>query len=183
MNCDEIKALLYEYCDGELTGADAENVRAHLAGCAGCRALAAELTGVNSLLKTASPLRAPDAAVSNVLSEVRTISARRKRAAAGVHWLGFALAAAVLLIVAGLDAAGISPIPAEFGRLSSAARETIFSNIGSIMDRAHAHSDFFTEAVFYAKAAGAMLMACLLLVAAVEEHFARRLAHKFHITR
>ena len=45
MNCDEAGILLHALIDGELDAGHAREVEAHIAGCAGCAAQLARVSG------------------------------------------------------------------------------------------------------------------------------------------
>lgn len=53
LNCDNVKELLWVYCDGSLGGEECDQVKQHLSACAACsrehRAMAATLGGLNNL--------------------------------------------------------------------------------------------------------------------------------------
>jgi anti-sigma factor RsiW len=51
MKCDEVRLLLVGFGDGALADAQAEAVRAHVAGCAGCREALAQLSADAELLR------------------------------------------------------------------------------------------------------------------------------------
>jgi len=70
--CDDYRSMIPLYLDGELRSVEAEDFRAHIAGCAECRRLLAEEEALSELLHRARPLyEAPDtlrARVSGILS-------------------------------------------------------------------------------------------------------------------
>lgn len=108
MRCDDVRALLSAAIDGEdaLTPA----ARAHLAGCAACRAWQAEVTELERLF--AAPVAVPRGVVPRVTNRLVALGPRGRRAAGR----GFAVAVLVAL-PAGTAAArladrdGAHPVP------------------------------------------------------------------------
>jgi anti-sigma factor RsiW len=60
MNCTSVRNLLSAYLDSELPGSEMQQVRAHLEGCAACRAECDGLREVKSLLRRLPPCCAPE---------------------------------------------------------------------------------------------------------------------------
>ncbi|MBN1672958.1 MAG: von Willebrand factor type A domain-containing protein [Kiritimatiellae bacterium] len=106
MNCDETQEQLTSYLLGDLTEAQAAQVRAHLAECERCRAATAETESTLNLLKAAL------AGTSNAPQELldrqrmRILASRERRA---LRWYGHKLgmAAAFLICLGGLAIGGI----------------------------------------------------------------------------
>jgi len=59
MRCDRAKEALSALLDGELTAAEADEVRAHLEGCPACRAELDALRRLVAEVKTLPPVSAP----------------------------------------------------------------------------------------------------------------------------
>jgi anti-sigma factor (TIGR02949 family) len=87
--CQAIQEQLFELGDGDLDAAAADAVRAHLAGCARCRAAATFDARVAGLLRSESVPPAPAALVAEIKTRLR----RRRRVSA----MAYATAAAVLI--------------------------------------------------------------------------------------
>ena len=100
MKCEEIKELLSEYVDGELSAADAASVEQHLAGCDACRAELEALRQTAALVRSLPRADAPEGLTRSVTESVGKQVAGRKRAAV-LRWTGVGgwLAAAAALII------------------------------------------------------------------------------------
>ena len=111
--CPKYEVLLEDYLHGELEGADARNVAAHLAGCAGCRLALADAAAGTRLLGAASPVPGPGTAFSRT-AMARIYAAEQERTAErAVFWqpfvsFGWRLAAAAALALLVLVTYGAS---------------------------------------------------------------------------
>jgi len=111
MKCSEVRLNLVSYSDGALTGERAEAVRAHVAGCAGCREALAQLAADVELLRRDAKPEVPAFLGTRIAAVVRERQARAGQrpglslvlarvvavvlVAVGV-WLGTALARATV---------------------------------------------------------------------------------------
>ncbi len=106
-SCDEIKALLYEYSDGETDAETARDIEEHLEGCPECRAelescLKAKSAAAAAVGKDNIP--SPPADLHDrIMSAVHKDAAAKKRQAAR-RWRNIAAAAAVLTLFVGIGA-------------------------------------------------------------------------------
>jgi hypothetical protein len=66
MECKKITELLSGYIDGELSGAQAESVEAHLAGCADCRRAHEEMSRLVGLMRDMDTIDEPADLIQNV---------------------------------------------------------------------------------------------------------------------
>lgn len=102
MKCEEIKELLSEYVDGELSAADAASVEEHLAGCEACRAELEALRQTAALVRSLPRADAPQGLARHVTESVGKQMVGRKRAAI-LRWTGvggwLAAAAALILVI------------------------------------------------------------------------------------
>ena len=71
MKCDEVRLLLVSFADGALAGDRAEAVRAHVAGCAGCREELAQLAADVELLRRDEKPEVPAYLGSRIAAVVR----------------------------------------------------------------------------------------------------------------
>jgi anti-sigma factor RsiW len=133
--CRAAEEQLCAFLDGELPALDAELVRGHLEGCAGCAALAHALVHLAETLpaiQEVDPGRAFTAAVI-----ARTSGSRRSRFAAGFRAMllrpSFALEGAYLgsLVVVGLVAIPGSPLK----QLPERAAHTVVATAGEVEER------------------------------------------------
>jgi hypothetical protein len=113
--CDELRPLLGGYVLGALEPDEADAVREHLPGCAGCRAEHASLAGLPELLDLAAPLDAPAEPLSPAFEEAlldrfaRDRDAdgpaqRRRRRLSRIAWTRPRVAIASALLAAALTA-------------------------------------------------------------------------------
>jgi len=111
--CPKYEALLEDYLHGELAGADAKNVTAHLGGCAGCRAALDDAVAGTRLLGTASPAPGPDTAFARAVMASIFATEQERTAERAVFWqpfvsFGWRLAAAAALALVVLVTYGAS---------------------------------------------------------------------------
>jgi anti-sigma factor RsiW len=71
MKCDEVRLLLVGFGDGALADAQAEAVRAHVAGCAGCREALAQLSADADLLRRDEKPEVPVYLATRITAAVR----------------------------------------------------------------------------------------------------------------
>jgi hypothetical protein len=102
MTCADLR--LDEYLDGELAGADRDAVGVHLASCAACRGELERSRKLEEVLRSVPAGAAPDA--DRFVQSVRS----RSRRPMGRWW---ALAAAVLIAVAGLSVFSFRTAPVD----------------------------------------------------------------------
>ena len=183
MKCDEVKDLLYELSEGALAAEAAGEVRAHIAQCAGCRREFEAIVALDGALAAVRPVAAPRAAVKNVLAEVNRIAAARRRVHASERMIGLAAAAAVLLVLSGLNIFGVMPVSrvftSEVGTLSQPLAP-LRSMAAEYAAKASAMVP--KEMMTYLKLGGLGVALLVVVVAITEETYARRLAVKFHIS-
>lgn len=98
MNCSEAMELISSRLDGALSPAEEDALQAHLAQCASCRSVQAELSQLNSDLAALS-CEPPQALHARVMREVRQKSRRKKDQRAVLRFVGAMAAAAALLAV------------------------------------------------------------------------------------
>ncbi|MFO0584887.1 MAG: zf-HC2 domain-containing protein [Anaeromyxobacter sp.] len=94
--------LLLDLAYGELSDADARRVRAHVAGCASCRAELERMQGTRELMRTLPEVPAPERGERVLLAAARE-AAEKARAPRGLpRWLfpAVALAATVVVVTA-----------------------------------------------------------------------------------
>jgi anti-sigma factor RsiW len=100
MKCDEVRLLLVSFGDGALARAQAEAVRAHIAGCAGCRDELAQLAADVELLRRDEKPEVPAYLASRISAVVRERQTRSR------PWFGLSRAleriAAVVLVALGV---------------------------------------------------------------------------------
>jgi anti-sigma factor RsiW len=100
MTCDRCRSLVDEYVDDTLTVDERRAVEAHLADCAACRSIAADVGAIRAAARTLDRLAPPPRVWSNISAAL----AARPRGAwwrPATSWTPLA-AAAALLLVAGL---------------------------------------------------------------------------------
>lgn len=100
MKCDKILERLNDYIDGEILGADAENVKSHLAECRSCSRASEELTRVSELMGRLPVLPAPAALMERVRHNLEH-SREEMRPVFRYRWMAASLvsAAALFLLV------------------------------------------------------------------------------------
>ena len=97
MTCTEMDARIDALLDGELASAERAEVEAHLAACAACAALHADLLALRERARRAPAEIAPPPAVWAALERLTT---RDSRLATRSPWSRWHLAAAAVLLVA-----------------------------------------------------------------------------------
>lgn len=109
MKCDEVRLLLVSFADGALSCARAEAVRAHVAGCAGCREELAQLAADAELLRRDEKPEVPAYLGSRIIAGIRERQAEGKTWLAAVVPVGqcglsraMARVAAVVLVAVGV---------------------------------------------------------------------------------
>lgn len=104
--CEAYAALLDPYVDGELSGEEAERVRAHLKECPGCRAYVDGALAVRSAFPDVEETEVPEGFAQGVMAAVRELEGAKKtgNAAAGrTRWgkilLPLAACFAIVLVI------------------------------------------------------------------------------------
>ena len=107
LNCQDVHPLLSAFIDDELSGDERATVAAHLAGCAACRGLSADLGRIRQTARTLGPVAPPDHVWQKVDAAVRGAPVEEDRsgtASRGRHaawsWLGVAAALLIVTSVA-----------------------------------------------------------------------------------
>ncbi|MDY3281604.1 anti-sigma factor family protein [Dysosmobacter sp.] len=77
--CEDYAALLDAYFDGECTPEEAERVRAHIAGCPGCRAYLNELALLRDAFPDEEDTEVPEGFADGVMAAIRADAAPQKR--------------------------------------------------------------------------------------------------------
>ena len=99
MNCVPAKSLLESYLDDELDAAQTAHVAEHLASCASCAAVHAQLLELRAGIRAHAPYyRAPAGLRERIQVSVRQADRQATRRAAP-FWRWMAIAAAILLAV------------------------------------------------------------------------------------
>ncbi len=76
MNCDEVRAQLWDYLDKALDSATIQDVEEHLASCPGCRAEAEQLAGCLRQVATLETVNPPVGFTQQVMARVREIESK-----------------------------------------------------------------------------------------------------------
>jgi len=99
MNCAPAKSLLESYLDGELDAAQTAHVAEHLASCASCAAMHAQLLELRAGIRAHAPYyNAPAGLRERIQVSVRQADRQATRLAAP-SWRWMAIAAAILLAI------------------------------------------------------------------------------------
>ncbi len=99
MTCENAFELISASLDGELTAAEEAQLREHLAQCPACRALQAELTGLQAATQAELEAVAPPELKARIMEN---LPAQEKSAGKVVYWRRWgAMAAAVALVALG----------------------------------------------------------------------------------
>ena len=83
MTCAELEILLCDYVDGTLRPEERAALESHLAGCAACARLAADVSGVTAFIETAAIVDPPAELVTRILHRFRTDARSRLSGAPG----------------------------------------------------------------------------------------------------
>jgi hypothetical protein len=141
MNCDGCDERLGDYVDGTLPPAEVGRVEAHLAGCAPCRAVAADFRAIRSAARALDAFVPPPRVWQHVAAATRpagrwpsfgsflftwrpaAATAMAMVLAAGLWWIGNRLATVVPPpSLSAADFAGSAPLAAEVHYVSAIAR-------------------------------------------------------------
>ncbi len=154
MKCENAFELISASLDGELTAAEEARLREHLAQCPACRALQAELAGLQAATQAGLETVAPPELKARIMDE---LPAQRKPAGKVVYWRRWgAMAAAVALVALAawqlprfvFDPVGVAPAADEPSAESAAdltqEPQVIFSYT---RDRAADRADVVTDAI------------------------------------
>lgn len=134
MTHDHIIDRLSEYLDGELDPADAEAIRLHLEGCAGCQAVAEELAQVaqaGAQLPDLPPTRELWTGIEARIKGEQVLPFRpRQHRPAIRRWGGLIAAGVVIGAIAGgtallVNRMGAAPAPAPVAVVTPAPSETV----------------------------------------------------------
>lgn len=77
MNCDEARPLVHASVDRELSAADEWRVREHLAGCAQCRSVAANVEAISRMTRAAPYHRAPEGLAARIVAALPPAQVRQ----------------------------------------------------------------------------------------------------------
>ena len=125
MNCNDARALLQVYLDGELDRAGARELEAHLDGCAECARSLSELDGLRAALRTGAPRYAAPAALREQIRAHATptrVSAPRLG-----RWLALAASWALAFVI-GVRVSG----PASSDSATTLARDLVSSHLRAL---------------------------------------------------
>ena len=115
MRCSSCEPLLDRYVEGTLAPKQARDVELHVATCASCAALLAEIRVVDALLATARPAELAPNFTFAVMAEVRSLPApHRTRAPIAAILGGYLLGAWFLFTAIAIALAGRLPALAAF---------------------------------------------------------------------
>lgn len=98
--CEEYAALLDAYFDGECTPGEAEQVRAHIAVCPGCRAYLNELALLRDAFPDEEDTEVPEGFADGVMAAIRADAAPRKRHSRWKPLIPMAACLAVIVLAA-----------------------------------------------------------------------------------
>lgn len=128
MDCNDLRALVQRYVDGELAPELRAEAEVHLRGCADCRHLVEQQQRWRQAVRGAlSYHRAPE----TLQRSVAAMAARADRPAPRAHWRGWAMAASILLSVAlssGVTSYLLAPSPQQ-----PVMQEVVASHVRSLM--------------------------------------------------
>lgn len=102
MNCDEYERRLGDYVDGTLAADGAARLEAHLAGCARCQAIAADVDAIRLMARSLEPHAAPPQVWRRVAEATAPARPRRALLAAFSGWQSLAAAATMVILVSSL---------------------------------------------------------------------------------
>lgn len=98
--CEEYAALLDAYFDGECTPEEAEQVRAHIAVCPGCRAYLNELALLRDAFPNETDTEVPEGFADGVMAAIRADAAPQKRPHPWKRLVPMAACLAVIVLAA-----------------------------------------------------------------------------------
>jgi hypothetical protein len=118
VSCQDVRPQLSEFIDGTLEAQPRAAVEAHLSTCAACAGVARDLKRLHSTARTLDPIDPPDHIWLEIAGQTRldqSASGSAPRAVAPRHpiWQWVGLAAALILITAGVYVVQHVPSPAR----------------------------------------------------------------------
>lgn len=152
MNCKSVVGVLSEYLDRELSPADRDAVRIHLAQCDHCRAEERELRALKGLLLGVRAPEPPEELEARLFARLRqeaTIPVRPRFELTFLrpHLAGYgglvaaAALAAVVLVGAPKPSREVVHLPENQSPVASVARQDFPAEIGREMDNAYVGGD------------------------------------------
>lgn len=127
MRCEEFEKELVAFSDGELDEAARERVAAHLAECAECKALAADLSVLSTALSAGQEISPSVGFESRLREKLEGFKSGKSRAPVGQRLLPFPALAAAAVVVGILLGGRIFRTPAsnESGLARASSRITL----------------------------------------------------------
>ena len=121
MTCQEVEKRLSRFVDGDLDADERAAVSSHLDTCAGCRAIASDLTRVRDAARALGPVAPPEHIWLEIAGQIRlgdrptpadAPSPAPRAASAMWQWLGLAAGLVLVTLVAYLVVHLRAPVPA-----------------------------------------------------------------------
>lgn len=108
MTCQDVERRLSQFVDGDLDAAERAEVSSHLDTCAGCRAVAADLTRIRDAARALGPVPPPDHIWLEIAGQIRLADrptpadapAKTRRSSPTFQWIGLAAGLVLVTLVA-----------------------------------------------------------------------------------
>lgn len=107
MTCQDVERRLSQFVDGDLDAAERAEVSSHLDTCAGCRAVAADLTRIRDAARALGPVPPPDHIWLEIAGQIRlpdrltpADAAPTRRSSPMFQWIGLAAGLVLVTLVA-----------------------------------------------------------------------------------
>lgn len=132
MNCEELRALLHPWFDGELDAARSQEVDKHLSDCTDCQRRAENLRVIRQAFATPELYhRADNALCRRVNRELKKAARAETRSVS--RWLPWNAIAAVVVLVAGIVIGLLLRGPLPGISSNTLANEVVSANVRSLM--------------------------------------------------
>ena len=180
MKCEEVRALLEDFCEGNLADSISKEARLHIEGCESCRREAESARRLAAALAQVKIVRAPERAVRATITRVRGEAAKRAARRDFARRAIYAAAASIIAVVAILGLIGHGPkVPVAQAMQVATAVETIRESESWLNAKLAYYRDFAQDINLWAQIALVSLAVLAVFAATVQAHETRKLEMRY----